>query len=222
MANSLEWRRRFILAAGLLTGADLLLLLLRIIITGTARYWFVPENLALAWISLVFAWLLVHNLRRRRWLDRRNIGLTILWLLFLPNTWYVLTDFIHVYPNGEISQLFDIVLIWLLVLNGFLLGIAGLFLVHRELLARRGLADSWLFIEATIVISSFAVYLGRDLRWNSWDIIANPTGLLVNVSSQIADPFGAPRAITITVLFFIVINVTYGAFWIFSRPSKHR
>ncbi len=223
MISGLGLRRRFLLAAGLLTGADIAFLLLRVLITGTGRYWFVPENLALAWISFGLAWLLVRNLKKQRWLSWQNIGLTTLWLLFLPNAWYVLTDFIHVFPNGEISQLFDIILIFLLVLNGFALGIAGLFLVQRQLLARRGLADSWLFVEAAILISSFAVYLGRDLRWNSWDIIANPSGLLFNVSDRIVDPFGSQRALNITLLFFILINVAYGAFWIFTwepTPTK--
>lgn len=215
-------RRRFLIAAGLLTSADLLFLGVRVLITGSGRYWFVPENLALAWLSLGLAGLLVRNLKHNRWLSWQNISLTALWLLFLPNAWYVLTDFIHVYPNGEISQLFDIVLIWLLVLTGFALGIAGLFLVQRQLLVRLGLKASWLAVEAAILTSSFAVYLGRDLRWNSWDILANPSGLLINVSDRIVDPLGNQRALNVTLLFFILINLTYGAFWIMSGHSRRR
>jgi len=222
MLSGLELRRRFLWAVGLLSAADLALLLLRVLITGSGRYWFIPENLALAWLSLGLAWLLARNLKNQRWLSWQNLGLTALWLVFLPNTWYVLTDFIHVYPNGEISQLFDIILIWLLVLNGFILGVTNLFIVQRQLLARRGLFYSWLLIEGAILLSSFAVYVGRDLRWNSWDIIANPSGLLFNVSDQIVDPFGSQRSLNITFLFFIVINVTYGAFWILSYQSKRR
>lgn len=222
MAKITAQGRRFLLAAGLLTAADLLLLGFRVLLTHSNRYSFIPWNLALAWLSLLTAWLLVSHVKRRPWLEWQGIGLTVLWLLFLPNTWYVLTDFIHVVPNGEISQLFDIVLIWLLVFTGFLLGIASLFLVHKQLLARLHLAKSWVFIEGAILISSFAIYLGRDLRWNSWDIISNPAGLLVNVSNQVVDPFGSPRALNVTILFFIVINVTYGAFWLYSRPAGRR
>ncbi|HET7827710.1 MAG TPA: DUF1361 domain-containing protein [Candidatus Saccharimonadales bacterium] len=218
MANLTDIGRRFILAVGLLSIADLLLLGFRIWLTGTSRYHFIPENLALAWLSLLSASLLVGYVKKRAWLSWQGIGLTILWLIFLPNTWYVLTDFIHVVPNGEISQLFDVVLIWLLVFTGFMLGIASLFLVHRQLLARRGRNQSWTFIEGAILISSFAIYLGRDLRWNSWDVIANPAGLLINA----VDPFGSQRTLNVTALFFIVINVTYGAFWLFSYPAKRR
>ena len=199
--------------------ACLVFLGLRVLVTGTVRYWFVPENLALAWLSLFFAGLLVDNLKKYRWASWQNLGLTLGWLIFLPNTWYVLTDYIHVFPNGEISQLFDLVLISLLVFTGFILGIASLFLVHRELLKRLSLSRSWLLIEGAILMSSFAIYLGRDLRWNSWDVITNPSGVILNVSDRIIDPFGNTRALNVTLLFFALINVVYLAFWIFSWPS---
>jgi uncharacterized membrane protein len=192
----------------------------RVLLTGTVRYWFVPENLVLAWIGLFLAWLLTKELKNRRWLSWQNLGLTVLWLVFLPNTWYVLTDYIHVVPTGEISQLFDIVLMSLLVFTGFILGFTSLFLIHRELLRRIGGLKSYLLIELAIFTSSFAIYLGRDLRWNSWDVIKNPGGVLVNVSDRIADPFGSPRALNVTLLFFLMISVIYLAFWLFSRPAS--
>lgn len=222
MVNIAITKRSFLYSLAILSAADLALLIFRFILTGTHRYSFIPGNLALAWLSLLTAWLLVNYVKRHPWWSWHGIGLSIVWLLFLPNTWYVLTDFIHVVPSGEISQLFDIVLIWLLVFVGFILGIASLFLVHRQLLARRSLANSWALIEGAIFISSFAVYLGRDLRWNSWDIITNPAGLFVNVSSQAVDPFGSPRVFNVTMLFFIIINLTYGAFWVLTHSSKKR
>jgi uncharacterized membrane protein len=217
-----ELKQRFLLVAGLLSAACLAFLGLRVLVTGTVRYWFVPENLTLAWLSLFFASLLVDRLKKQRWASWQNLGLTLGWLIFLPNTWYVLTDYVHVYPNGEISQLFDIVLISLLVFTGFILGVASLFLVHRELLKRVKLSRSWILIEGAILLSSFAIYLGRDLRWNSWDVITNPGGVILNVSDRIIDPFGNPRALNITFLFFVLINVIYLAFCIFSWPTTNR
>jgi uncharacterized membrane protein len=111
----MDLRGRYLASVGLLSAAAILLLGFRIVLSGTVRYWFVPENLALAWIALFLAWLLSKELKNRRWLSWQNLGLTVLWLLFLPNTWYVLTDYIHIFPNGEVSQLFDIVLMSLLV-----------------------------------------------------------------------------------------------------------
>lgn len=218
MAHPPELKTRYLLSVGLLSAASIFFLGLRITLSGSARYWFIPENLALAWISVFLAWLLSKELKNRRWLSWQNILLTFLWLVFLPNTWYVLTDFVHIYPNGEVSQIFDIVLMSLLLFSGFILGLTSLFLVHRQLLARLNQLKSYALIELAIVVSSFAIYLGRDLRWNSWDVIKNPGGLLVNVSDTIGDPFGSPRALNVTLLFFILINIIYLAFWIFTWP----
>lgn len=214
-----DLQARYLVSVGLLSAAAIFFLGFRVLLTGTVRYWFVPENLILAWIGLFLAWLLSKELKNRRWLSWQNTGLTILWLMFLPNTWYVLTDYIHVFPNGEVSQLYDIVLMSLLVFTGFILGFTSLFLIHRELLHRIGALKSYLLIELAIFTSSFAIYLGRDLRWTSWDVIKNPGGLLVNVSDRIVDPLGSQRALNVTLLFFILISVIYLAFWILSRPA---
>lgn len=212
-------QERFLLAVGLLSATTIFLLFVRVLLSGTTRYWFIPENLLLAWISLFLAWLLCKELKNRRWLSWQNLGLTFLWLIFMPNTWYVLTDFVHIYPNGEVSQIFDIVLMCLLVITAFVLGFCSLFLIHRQLLQRLKPLKSYGLIELAILISSFAVYLGRDLRWNSWDVIKNPAGVIVNVSDRIVDPFGSPRALNVTLLFFVLISSVYTAFWIFSYPS---
>jgi uncharacterized membrane protein len=214
-----QYGKRFVWAVALLSLADIVFFGFRVLLTGTTRYSFVPWNLAMAWVSLVLTVLLVRNLRQAGWLGWENLILSLLWLFFLPNSWYVLTDFIHVTPTGEISQLYDIVLISLLVFVGFILGCASLFLVHRELLRRFSALKSYGIIQGIILLSSFAIYVGRDLRWNSWDVIANP-GAIINVSDKIIDPFGSPRAFNVTILFFSLISLLYLAFYIFTHPGK--
>jgi len=144
------------------------------------------------------------------------------WLIFLPNTWYVLTDFVHVSTNGEINQLFDIVLMGVLTTCGFILGFTSLFLMHKQFLKRFSERTSGVIIGLIIFISSFAIYIGRDLRWNSWDIVTNPSGIIISVSDRVIDPFGHPRAINMTGLFFVLISVMYLAIWIFFRPQQSR
>lgn len=203
--------RRVTESIGMISGLCLALFLARILLTGTSRYWFIPENLLLAWLALVFSWLLVKNLKVNRWLSWQNIALSILWLFFLPNTWYVLTDFLHVYPTGEISELYDIVLIMTLAVSGFSLGIVSLFMVHKELIKRFGRLQAYRFIELIILAASFGIYLGRDLRWSSWDVIKDPSGIILNVSDRVIDPLGHPSAINVTVLFFILLSAAYAA-----------
>jgi uncharacterized membrane protein len=208
-----EAAKRYVESLGLLTILCLVFLGFRAQSTGTTRYWFIPENLLLAWIGLFFGWLLVNQLKIRRWLSWQNIVISIVWLFFLPNTWYVITDFLHVYATGEISELYDIVLMGTLTLTGFMLGFTSLYLVHHQLSKRLTFTQSWLVVEGVILLSSFAIYLGRVLRWNSWDLVSNPSGLIINVSDRVADPLGNPHALNMTGLFFVLISVCYLAFY---------
>src|SRR5438105_4615363 len=102
---------RFLQGVGVLSLLTLGRFAFRWIITGTTHYLFVPGNLALAWVALAISWLLIEQLKTHAWSNWRNLVLTILWLFFLPNCWYVLSDYVHVLPTGEISQLYDVVLV---------------------------------------------------------------------------------------------------------------
>lgn len=187
-----------------------------------SRYWFVPENLLLAWLALFFGWILVKQLERRGWRNWRALSLTGLWTVFLPNAWYVMTDFIHVFDSGEINYLYDIAMITILTLTGFLLGFTSLFIVHRQLLKRIDIFSSIFLIELAILLASFAIYLGRDLRWNTWDIFTNPSGLILSITDRLINPFGFPHTLNVTAIFFVVISIMYFAIWLFLKPVVTR
>ncbi len=214
--------RKFVRATGLVSGLCLGFYLARVIATGTWHFLFIPENLALAWLALFFSWLLINQLRVRPWSSWQNIALSVLWLFFLPNTWYVLTDFVHVDASGEISQLYDIVMMSSLVFAGFALGFASLYMVHREFLRRRSARWSHSVVAGILLLSSFAIFIGRDLRWSSWDVVTNPTGVILNVSDQVVDPFGNPRGLNVTGLFFVLLGTLYLAIWLVLEPTKKR
>lgn len=207
-----ESAKRCLESLAIMTLLCLGLLFYRTVATDNLRYWFIPENLALAWLGLATGWLLMQELKNRRWLSWQNMGLTFIWLFCLPNTWYVLTDFIHVSATGEISELFDIVLITTLSITGFLLGFISLRLIHGELLKRINAAQAYWVVELVILSSSYAIYLGRVLRWNSWDVLTNPGGLLLNISDRVVDPLGNMHALSFTGLFFVMISGLYFAF----------
>ncbi|OVE79041.1 hypothetical protein BVY00_01410 [bacterium G20] len=213
---------RYLQMLSLLSALCLGLFGFRLLATDVSRYWFVPENLLLAWLALLFGWLVVRQLDTERWINWRALVLTIFWLLFLPNAWYVMTDFIHVFNTGEISYIYDIAMISVLTLTGFLLGFTSLFMVHRQLFKRLGAFNSMAIIEVVILLASFAIYLGRDLRWNTWDIFTNPSGLILSITDRLINPFGFPRALNVTAIFFVVISVMYLAIWLFLKPVATR
>jgi uncharacterized membrane protein len=217
-----EVEKRFLKSMGLLSALCIVFFIYRLLVTSTWRFSFIFTNLALAWLGLIFGWLLVFHLRKNSWLGWRSIGLTILWLAFLPNTWYVLTDFLHVKPTGEVSEIYDITLVGILVIVGFVLGFTSLYLVHKRMLKSISEQKSLFIVAGVILLSSFAIYLGRNLRWNSWDVLANPGGIIVSISDRIIDPFGHPRAINVTGLFFVLLTTLYFAIWLFIHPVNAR
>jgi uncharacterized membrane protein len=213
MLDLKEVELRFIKAIGLVSALCVAMFFIRAFATGVTRFVLVPENLALAWLALVFAWILVGQLKVRRWASWQNITLSVLWLLFLPNTWYVLTDFVHVVPGGDISQIYDIVMMSTLVIAGFTLGFTSLIIVHKEFLKRWSKRRASGAVAVILLLASFAIYLGRDLRWSTWDVVTNPSGIILNVSDRVIDPFGHPRALNVTLLFFGLLSTLYLAIW---------
>lgn len=211
--------QRYLQMAGILSGLCIALVLARWAITGSDRYWFLIENLLLAFLALVFGWALANHLNSKRWSGWKAAFLSLLWLFFLPNSWYVLTDFIHVEKTAEISQLYDIGMVSTLVICGFLFGFTSLYLVHRQLLKRMIKSKAIAVVLGIILVASFAIYLGRDLRWNTWDILTDPGGLVLSVSDRLLDPFGNPRLLNVTSLFFVLISTIYLAIWQFLRRA---
>lgn len=204
----------------LLSGVGLLLLLVRLAVSGSMRYWFLPWNLFLAWIPFLLSFVVLYAGKRYRWVSWQFIASLLAWLFFLPNSFYIVTDLIHIHDTGEVGIVYDVVMMTTYVLTGTLLGFVSLLMIEKEL--RRGLSAriSTLGILMIILLSSFAIYLGRYLRWNSWDVLANPASILLDVADRIFRPYDHPLAFTTTLLFFITITGTYYGLKLFVRAVK--
>ncbi|PID32083.1 hypothetical protein CR970_02495 [Candidatus Saccharibacteria bacterium] len=194
---------------------SLFLLLARMWATGAYRYWFMLWNLFLAWVALLAVLVLLARLRkvRERWSDAFVVGLFVVWLLFLPNCFYMLTDLIHLRSTGEISLLYDALLLSSFVTNGFLLGYTSVYAVHRQLLKRMREWQAGAVLSVVFLACGFAIYLGRVLRWNSWDVLLNPAGLLFDVTDGIVNPLAHPQVIMTTGTFFLFIGTFYAALY---------
>ena len=58
-------------------------------------FWFLVWNLFLAWLPLLFVLWLLPVIKRYGWTSWSGILLTLLWINFLPNSFYMVSDFIH-------------------------------------------------------------------------------------------------------------------------------
>jgi uncharacterized membrane protein len=186
----------------------------------STEFWFLVWNLFLAWLPLVFVLWLLHVIKRYGWTSWLGIVLSILWVNFLPNSFYMVSDFIHLQDYQRVNVVFDAVTFSLFVLSGLLLGYTSLYLVHKQLARRIRQRKAWSLITIILLLCSFAIYLGRDLRMNSWDILTNPAGILFDISDPIINPRAHVLAFTTTVTFFVFLGCLYAVIWQLSRALE--
>lgn len=208
VAKSNKYRKLMtaIIASNLLS---VVLFAFRVVGAENFRYWFLFWNLLLAWLPLAFAWLLSKDLKFNRWKSLSNVLLTFLWLVFLPNSFYIVSDLIHLHLTGEVSILYDAVLFISVIFNGYVFGLMSVFIVHRELMSRLRPQTAHKIIALVFVLSSFAIYLGRYLRWNTWDVLLHPIGLLFDVTDRFINPVAHPQAFTTTAIFTLLLGSMY-------------
>ena len=192
------------------------LLVVRADRVGETAFLFLPWNLFLAWIPFVLALALaaVHVRRGPRpvlWLLGAG------WLLFLPNAPYILTDFIHLGRLRGAPLWFDAAVIGLFAAVGLALGLVSLLVVHAVVEARAGRVVGWVFAVTALLLSAIGVYLGRFPRFNSWDVLTDPSGLVGVVLQRLADPLGNPFLLRFAVAMSVILLGSYVVAWVVGR-----
>src|SRR5690606_13089448 len=104
--------------------------------TDSTRYIFLLWNLVLAAVPLMLAWWLLQRLGKHGWLGWKQLALTAVTLVFLPNSFYLVTDFVHLRDTFEISLIYDVVMLASFMLSGLALGYLAVYLMHKELRRR--------------------------------------------------------------------------------------
>jgi uncharacterized membrane protein len=211
-------------ALALLSATAVTLLLVRVDRVGQLAFGFLLWNLFLAWIPFLLALGLAgaHRLGAPRpllWFLGAG------WLLFLPNAPYIVTDFIHLGRADGAPLWFDAALIGSFAGTGLALGLASLLVVHRVAEARAGRLAGWAVAVGSLVLSAVGIYLGRFPRFNSWDVVTDPHGLIAVVLQRLADPFGNPFLLRFAVVMSALLISCYLVTWILGRgilgPVSH-
>src|ERR1043166_9710920 len=196
------------LALVLASGVSIALVGARVVWTGRVHYAFLALDFVLAWGPLIFALLACDayvNGTSRNW---RFLGFAGAWLLFFPNAPYIFTDLIHL-SRGSSQFWVDLVLVLLCALTGLVLGFVSLFLMQTLVTRVVGRAASWLFIATVAALSGFGIYLGRFLRFNSWDVVFKPVALYHGIGNWVANPLAHPISLAFPVLFATFLFVAY-------------
>jgi len=215
-------RRPYELAlVALLVGASAVCVVLlgaRMVYSDGTHYSFLLWNLFLAWVPLGFAALARALAATRRVVSYLAIVLSaFVWLLFFPNAPYILTDFLHLGSMGDtVPGWYDVMMLTWFAWTGLLLGVASLRLV-QEIVARvLGRAGGWVFVVVVALLGSLGIYVGRFLRWNSWDAFRDPLSKADEIWSSVSDPMANPRMVVFTALFALLFLFIYVALHVYA------
>lgn len=202
--------RGLIVRLALITALPAALYAARVVYTGKLAYRFLPWNLFLAWLPLVFAYLALRAGGRKPWLSLPLIGA---WLAFLPNAPYLITDLIWLNGDASILKVYDAAMLFTFATCGLAAGFVSLRWVQALVARRAGRWGSRLFVVAALGLTGFGVYLGRFRRWNSWDIVTDPASLFRDITIRLADPRQHWRMWALTALFAGLLLALY---WLFA------
>lgn len=184
------------------------LYILRTILSDSPLYLFLNWNLFLATVPWVFTTLL---LLRPGLQKRKLVVFSVLasWLLFFPNAPYILTDLFHIRKITVMPLWFDLVLILFYAWTGLMFGYLSLHHLERIFSSVLSVPKRILFTTFMFFIVAFGIYMGRYLRWNSWDLLSNPKPLLYDIGVRILYPFDHLHTWGMTFLMGLFLIILY-------------
>ncbi|HEY9735339.1 MAG TPA: DUF1361 domain-containing protein [Trichocoleus sp.] len=191
-------------------------LLIQIVSVFSDRYsgW-ILWNLFLAFIPLALSFWLF---RQRSAKSRNSLWwlALVVYVAFLPNAPYVLTDIIHFIraTRDGLSMVALIVayipLHVLSILAGFEAYVVSL-LNQGQYLRNHGAKRYIVWAELmTHALAAVGVFIGRFRRFNSWDIISDPDGVLL----QTLDDLTSKWPLAVILVMFLIITALY---WVFKQ-----
>ena len=206
----------FVLAASI--ALSVLLVVGRVLMTGKGIFLFLIWNLFLAMIPFALSTLL--GTARGPLRARMLVPVGAAWLLFFPNAPYILTDLFHLDARPGVPLWYDLALILSCAWNGLMLAYASLDDMQRLVQLRLGVWAGWAFATLALLLSSFGIYLGRYLRFNSWDILANPLTLFYDIMNRLVHPFSFPGTWGVTLVFGVFLLVGYSTVRLLGRTHE--
>lgn len=192
----------------------LAMVLARMLYAENIKLIFLVWNLFLAWIPYYTSSYLVE--RQKELNPFKTITLLIISISFLPNAVYLITDLIHLKPRTGIPLWYDAMILFCFSLLGLIYN--TITLINIERFAKFYLPMKWviLFMCLLITASGFGIYLGRELRWNSWDLLIHPFQIFIDTIECIVFPFENTTAWYMTFIFGFIQLL----FWYVFRETK--
>ncbi|MCT4565556.1 MAG: DUF1361 domain-containing protein [Maledivibacter sp.] len=187
---------------GVVSLVGFMMIVFRVLNEKNIRFAFLIWNLFLAWVPLFLSLGINHINKNMKYGAKKTIYLLFLgfsWLMFFPNAPYIVTDVIHlsIYNyyhniseyaynfNTDFMIWYDLILIMLFIFTGYIVGHISLYNMHKIIEEKLEKVVGWIFVCIVSFLSGFAIYLGRFLRLNSWEMASNPVNLIKAILASI-------------------------------------
>lgn len=171
---------------------------------------FLIWNLFLAFVPLGISWYLQH--KKSHINSVLKYALLVLWLLFLPNAQYVITDLIHLAYSPLNWFIYDGITIAVFALLSLYFGFQSLIEVRKLFKPEIAEARLNIFTSGVLILCGFGIYLGRVVRFNSWDLITNPLDLFSTIGHYLINPIENKSVWLFTLGFGIFLNFSFFLF----------
>jgi len=181
---------------------------------------FLAWNLVLAVIPALAAAAMAHADRGRKpvlvalW--------AVVWLLFLPNAPYLITDLVHLQPRSPVPYWFDIGLFAAFAGAGVLAAFSSFGDVQQVASRHFGRWAGWAVVAIASFAAGFGIELGRMGRWNSWDVLTQPKNLFAAILGRVVEPWEHPRAFAVAMLYGSVLLFGYVAVRVMVAEQRRR
>lgn len=163
-------------------------------------YLFLIWNLFLAAIPYGLS-LKGRHKRRSDWQSLSRLGL---WLLFFPNAPYIITDLVHL-NHSEGFDWYDTILILSAGIAGLKFAFDSLEIMVGDLGERFPQIPAWTWRSLFLSLSALGVYLGRYLRFNSWDILSQPLSIVTSILQLFRHPFQHQQEWSMILIFSLFL-----------------
>lgn len=155
-----------------------------------------------------------------------GVFLFFVWLIFIPNSAYIITDVRHVVGScGNFNwyrvcpeKSWVLLFFFTYALAGWLFFVLLIKQMKDNILNLFGKSIKNLFILLLMPFVSLGVLLGLINRWNSWEVFTNPLKILYSISVYFTDPIFFKNWFFSTLFLFILFFI--GNFFIRSEIQK--
>lgn len=192
--------------------------ILRIVIWDKMSFLYILWNIFLAFIPFLISFTLLSFLKDGKFNKLILIAGFILWILFIPNAPYLVTDIIHLGTTKVVPILYDTLLLFSSAWLGMILFFYSLSHIEQIIQMRFSKRNTSIIIGIIILLVSFGIYIGRFLRFNSWDVFFNHTFLIKHVWEIFSQATAHMAVYLYTLLFFSFLYLFYIA-WKYSNKN---